>query len=81
MAQSRKTVAIAVHMVEVSIDSSQQGLFCAGCFLLKERSVRELCAEERFYIQISIELKTKIVKRVVNRFDWFKTQEREHSLS
>ena len=74
-------VAIAVHMVEVSIDSPQQGLLSAGCFLLKEPSVRELCAEEHFCIQISIELKTKSAKHVVNRFAWFKTQERECSLS
>ena len=54
--------------IKVSIASSRRGLFSAGCFLLKEQSLFELRTETDFCMQISIELKIKIAKHVVNRF-------------
>ena len=48
LAQSRKAVVIAVHMVKVLIDSSQQGLFNTGCFLLKERSTQSYALKNVF---------------------------------
>ena len=44
-AQSHKTVAIAVHKVKVSIDSSQQGLVSAEC---ERKSVHKLYAKNGF---------------------------------
>ena len=48
MAQYRKVAVIAVHIhvVKVSTASTQRGLFSAGCFLLNERNMHELRAEE-----------------------------------
>jgi hypothetical protein len=41
----------------------------------------ELRTEYSFYIQISIELKFKSARRVLNRFAWFKAQMKENFLS
>ena len=35
-AQSCRVAVIATHVVKVSINSFQRGLFSTGCFLLKE---------------------------------------------
>ena len=59
-----KVAATAIQTV--SIASSRRGLFSAGYFLLKEQS--SLHNETDFCIKISIELKLKIAKRVINRF-------------
>jgi hypothetical protein len=65
-ARLHKVAARAIHTVKVSIASSRQGIFSAGCFLLIEQSLSELRPKIDFCIQISIDLKIKITKCVVN---------------
>ena len=44
--------------------------------------MNEACVSyKRFHVQISIELKIRIAWRVLNRFTWFNSQDREQSLS
>ena len=62
---------IALHIVKMSKASSRWGLFSRVCFLMKDWWLRELHAENRFYIQISIELKIKCSRIVLNGLAWF----------
>ena len=50
------------------------------CFLLKGSSMRELRTENNFYIQISIELKIKCARFVLDGFAWFTIHQRENFL-
>ena len=67
-ARLRSLAVIALHMVKMSKAFPQGGLFSLVRFFLKGRSVCELHAENRFYIQISIELKIKCARFVLNGF-------------
>ena len=68
------------YMVKMSKGTSRWGLFSLVCFLLKGWSMRELHAENRFYIQISIEIKIKCARFVLNGSTWFAIQQRENCI-
>ena len=69
---------LAILTVKVSITSSWRGLFSTGCFQLKERS---MCKLKTFFYTNFHTVKNQNCKARLNRFAWFKAQEREHSLS
>ena len=68
-------------MVKVSIASTRWGLFSDTCFLLKGWNVSDLRADYCFFIHISIELKIKSAKCVLNRFTCFEAWMKENFLS
>ena len=67
-------------MVKMSKASSWWGLFSLVYVLLKGWSIRELHAENHFYVQISIELKIQCARFVLDGFAWFTIQQRENFL-
>ena len=79
-ARLRSLAVIALHMVKMSKASSRWGLFSLVCFLLKGWSMHEVHTENRFYVQISIEIKIKCARFVLNGFAWFTIQQRENFL-
>ena len=67
-AQLRTLAVRALHVVKMSEVSSRRGLFSLVRFFLKGRSMRELHAVNRFYMQVFIELKIKCARFVLSGF-------------
>ena len=76
-----KLSVIAIHMIKMAIASSQWGLFNDIYFLLNCWTILKLHADYCCYIQISIELKVKCARRVLNWFSWSKAYLKKNFLS